>query len=69
MKATGEQISYQFLIQRVYIAILTSNAISVLGTLDQLSRTSEDSLILQLMIYLKLILCHYGHYIVAIQPG
>ena len=41
-KATGEQRSYQFLIQRVSVAIQTGNAISVLGTLDQPSRTSED---------------------------
>ena len=41
-KATGEQRSYQFLIQRVSVAIQTGNAISILGTLDQPSRTSED---------------------------
>ena len=46
MKVTGEQRSYQFLIERAYVAILTGNAISVLGTLDQLSRTSEDPLLL-----------------------
>ena len=41
-KTTGEQRSYQFLIQRVSVAIQTVIATSVLGTLDQFSRTSED---------------------------
>ena len=69
-KTTGEQRSYQFVIQRVSVAIQTGNAISVLGTLDQFNRTSEDPIFFNdlFTIFIYLFIFYFCHYIWLLLP-